>query len=137
MTAAVARRAAPPTPTPSPFDTFEASIPQARQATQQNPTSAQAWIDLGNVLYDSAQVVRESAPDSPIYQQRLGRWLEATSAYSQALALDARQRRRARRYGRQRLLLRCRHRRPELRARRHRRRCAAPPKPPPTTSACC
>jgi cytochrome c-type biogenesis protein CcmH/NrfG len=79
--------AAPATPTPSPFDAFEASIPQARQATQQNPTSAQAWINLGNVLYDSAQVVRESAPDSPIYQQRLGRWLEATSAYSQALAL--------------------------------------------------
>jgi curved DNA-binding protein CbpA len=79
--------AAPPTPTPSPFDTFEASIPPARQAAQQNPTSAQAWINLGNVLYDSAQVVRESAPDSLIYQQRLGRWLEATSAYSQALAL--------------------------------------------------
>jgi len=79
--------AAPPTPTPSPFDAFEASIPPARQATQQNPTSSQAWIDLGNLLYDSAQVVRESAPDSPIYQQRLGRWLEATSAYSQALAL--------------------------------------------------
>jgi curved DNA-binding protein CbpA len=75
------------TPTPSPFDAFEASIPQAQQAAQQNPTSAQAWIDLGNVLYDSAQVVRESAPDSPIYQQRLGRWLEATNAYSQALAL--------------------------------------------------
>jgi curved DNA-binding protein CbpA len=79
--------AAPPTPTPSPFDAFEASIPPARQATQQNPTSSQAWIDLGNLLYDSAQVVRESAPDSPIYQQRLGRWLEATIAYSQALAL--------------------------------------------------
>jgi curved DNA-binding protein CbpA len=77
----------PATPTPSQFDAFEASIPQAQQATQQNPTSAQAWIDLGNVLYDSAQVVRESAPDSPIYQQRLGRWLEATNAYSQALAL--------------------------------------------------
>jgi curved DNA-binding protein CbpA len=75
------------TPTPSPFDAFEASIPQAQQAAQQNPSSAQAWIDLGNVLYDSAQVVRESAPDSPIYQQRLGRWLEATNAYSQALAL--------------------------------------------------
>jgi cytochrome c-type biogenesis protein CcmH/NrfG len=79
--------AAPPTPTPSPFDAFEASIPPARQATQQNPTSAQAWIDLGNVLYDSAQVVREQAPESLIYQQRLSRWLEATSAYSQALAL--------------------------------------------------
>jgi len=79
--------AAPPTPTPSPFDAFEASIPPARQAAQQNPTSAQAWIDLGNLLYDSAQVVRESAPESLIYQQRLGRWLEASSAYSQALAL--------------------------------------------------
>jgi curved DNA-binding protein CbpA len=79
--------AAPPTPTVSPFDAFEASIPPARQATQQNPTSAQTWIDLGNVLYDSAQVVREQAPESLIYQQRLSRWLEATSAYSQALAL--------------------------------------------------
>jgi curved DNA-binding protein CbpA len=77
----------PATPTPSQFDVFEASIPQARQAAQQNPTSARAWIELGNVLYDSASVVRESAPDSPIYQQRLGRWLEATDAYSQALAL--------------------------------------------------
>jgi curved DNA-binding protein CbpA len=79
--------AAPPTPTLSPLDAFEASIPPARQAAQQNPTSAQAWIDLGNLLYDSAQVVRESAPESLIYQQRLVRWLEATSAYSQALAL--------------------------------------------------
>jgi tetratricopeptide (TPR) repeat protein len=79
---------APATPTPSPFDAFESSIPQAQQIAQQNPTSAQAWIDLGNVLYDSAQIVRESAPDSPLYQQRLGRWLEATNAYSQALALQ-------------------------------------------------
>jgi curved DNA-binding protein CbpA len=77
-----------PTPTPSPLDAYESSIPQARQAAEQNPTSAQAWIDLGNLLYDSAQIVRESAPDSPIYQQRLGRWLEATTAYSQALALQ-------------------------------------------------
>jgi cytochrome c-type biogenesis protein CcmH/NrfG len=87
MTGGGGPAAAPPTPTPSPFDAFEASIPQARQAAQQNPASAQAWIDLGNVLYDSVQVVRESAPDSMIYQQRLGRWLEATTAYSQALAL--------------------------------------------------
>jgi tetratricopeptide (TPR) repeat protein len=79
---------APATPTPSPFDVFESSIPQAQQAAQQDPSSAQAWIDLGNLLYDSAQVVRESAPDSPLYQQRLGRWLEATDAYSQALALQ-------------------------------------------------
>src|SRR5262249_26603009 len=58
--------AAPATPTPSQFDTFESSIPQARAAAEQNPKSAQAWIDLGNVLYDSAQIVRESAPDSPL-----------------------------------------------------------------------
>lgn len=77
-----------PTPTASPFDTFEASIPQAQSFAEQNPASAQAWIDLGNLLYDSAQVVREQAPDSQLYQQRLGRWLQATTAYSQALALE-------------------------------------------------
>ncbi len=77
-----------PTPTASPFDTFEASIPQAQSFAEQNPSSAQAWVDLGNLLYDSAQVVREQAPESPLYQQRLGRWLQATNAYSQALALD-------------------------------------------------
>ena len=43
---------------------------------------------MGNVLYDSVQMVRESAPDSPLYQQRIGRWLQATEAYSQALALE-------------------------------------------------
>lgn len=79
---------APPTPAASPFDQYEAIIPQAQSATEQNPKSAQAWIDFGNVLYDSAQIVREGAPDSPLYQQRLGRWLQATNAYSQALALD-------------------------------------------------
>jgi tetratricopeptide (TPR) repeat protein len=79
---------APPTPTVSPFDQYEAIIPQAQSAAEQNPKSAQAWIDLGNVLYDSAQIVREGAPDSPLYKQRLGRWLQATNAYSQALALE-------------------------------------------------
>jgi tetratricopeptide (TPR) repeat protein len=78
----------PATPTVSPFDQYEAIIPQAQSNADQNPKSAQAWIDLGNVLYDSAQVVREGAPDSPLYQQRLGRWLQATNAYSQALALE-------------------------------------------------
>jgi curved DNA-binding protein CbpA len=79
---------APAAPTASPFDQYEAIIPQAESAAKQNPKSAQAWIDLGNVLYDSAQIVREGAPDSPLYQQRLGRWLQATQAYSQALALE-------------------------------------------------
>lgn len=77
-----------PTPTPSPLDQFEAVIPQARQAAEQNPSSAQGWVDLGNLLYDSIQVVRETAPDSELYKQRIGRWLEATTAYSQALALE-------------------------------------------------
>jgi tetratricopeptide (TPR) repeat protein len=76
------------TPTPSTFDQFEQLIPQAQRAAEQNPTNAQAWIDYGNVLYDSVQIVRESAPDSPLYQQRLGRWLQATEAYSQGLALQ-------------------------------------------------
>jgi cytochrome c-type biogenesis protein CcmH/NrfG len=76
------------TPTPALFDQLESIIPQVRSAATQNPRSAQAWIDLGNALYDSVQVVRENAPDSPLYQQRIGRWLEATNAYSQALALE-------------------------------------------------
>lgn len=77
-----------PTPTASQFDLYESSIPQAQAFAEQNPQNAQAWIDLGNVLYDSAQIVREQAPESPLYQQRLGRWLQATNAYSQALALE-------------------------------------------------
>jgi curved DNA-binding protein CbpA len=77
-----------PAATASALDQIDALLPQARQNAQQNPKSAQAWIDLGNVLYDSVQVVRENAPDSPLYQQRIGRWLEATQAYSQALALE-------------------------------------------------
>jgi tetratricopeptide (TPR) repeat protein len=77
-----------PTPTVSQFDIYESSIPQAQAFAEQNPKNAQAWIDLGNVLYDSAQIVREQAPESPVYQQRLGRWLQATNAYSQALALE-------------------------------------------------
>lgn len=79
---------APPAPTPSPLDQFEAIIPQARQAAEQNPTDPQAWIDYGNILYDSAQIVREQASDTPLYQQRLGRWLDATVAYSRALTLE-------------------------------------------------
>jgi len=79
---------APLTPAPSPFDAYESQIPQAQRAAEENPKSAQAWIEYGNALYDSVQVVREGAPDSQLYIQRLGRWLEATQAYSQALALD-------------------------------------------------
>jgi cytochrome c-type biogenesis protein CcmH/NrfG len=86
--APAAAPAAGPTPTPSPLDAYEADIPAARQTAQQNPNDPQAWIDYGNMLYNSAETVRENAPDSTLYQQRLPRWLEATQAYSRALALD-------------------------------------------------
>jgi curved DNA-binding protein CbpA len=76
------------TATPSPLDAFESEIPAAQQIAQQNPTDARAWIDYGNILYNSAEVVRENAPDSPVYQQRMPRWLQATEAYSRALTLD-------------------------------------------------
>jgi curved DNA-binding protein CbpA len=80
--------AAGPTPTPSLLDAYEADIPAARQTAQQNPNDPQVWIDYGNMLYNSAEIVRENAPGSTLYQQRLPRWLEATQAYSRALALD-------------------------------------------------
>jgi tetratricopeptide (TPR) repeat protein len=80
--------AAGPTPTPSPLDAFEAEIPAAKQIAEQNPNDPRAWIDYGNILYNSAEIVRENAPESTLYEQRLPRWLEATQAYSRALTLD-------------------------------------------------
>jgi curved DNA-binding protein CbpA len=76
------------TATPSPADQFEALILQARTFTEQNPDDARAWIDYGNLLYDSVQIVREQAPDSVLYEQRLPRWLDAITAYERALQLD-------------------------------------------------
>jgi curved DNA-binding protein CbpA len=80
--------AAQATPTPSPLDAFEADIAAAQQTAQQHPTDSRAWIDYGNILYNSAEIVRENAPDSPLYEQRLPRWLEATQAYTRALAIE-------------------------------------------------
>ncbi|MFN8569606.1 MAG: hypothetical protein U0Z44_19240 [Kouleothrix sp.] len=75
------RPAAAPTATPSPFDIWLRPTSLGAQSfAEQNSTSAQAWIDLGNLLYDSAQIVREQAPDSPVYQQRLGRWFSRPPA---------------------------------------------------------
>ncbi len=79
---------APLTPTASPLDAFETDIATARQSAEQNPTDAGAWIDYGNVLYNSAEIVRENQPDGQLYQQRLPRWLEATAAYTRALAIE-------------------------------------------------
>lgn len=77
-----------PTPTTSPMDALETMIARARQIAEQNENDAQAWVDYANLLYDSVQIVREQAPDSILYQQRLPRWLEAAKAYERVLELD-------------------------------------------------
>jgi tetratricopeptide (TPR) repeat protein len=76
------------TPTASPLDAYESEIVRTRELAEQNPTDAGAWIEYGNMLYNSATIVRENQPDSQLYQQRLPRWLQATEAYTRALALD-------------------------------------------------
>ncbi len=70
------------------LDQFEPIIPETQRAAEQNPNDPGAWVEYGNALYDSVQVVRELAPDSSLYQQRLPRWLQATQAYSRALTLQ-------------------------------------------------
>lgn len=77
-----------PTATPSPMDALESMIARAREIAEQNQNSAQAWVDYANLLYDSVQIVREQAPNSILYQQRLPRWLEAAKAYERVLELD-------------------------------------------------
>lgn len=77
-----------PTATTSPMDALETMISRARANAEQDQNNAQAWIDYANLLYDSVQIVREQAPDSVLYQQRLPRWLEAAQAYQRALVLD-------------------------------------------------
>ncbi len=69
------------------LDQFEGQIIAARQIVQQLPDNADAWIQLGNALYDSAQVALEKWPDSELYVERLPRWLEASEAYSKALEI--------------------------------------------------
>ncbi len=80
--------AAAPTATASMMDALETMIARAREFAEQNENDAQAWIDYANLLYDSVQIVREQAPDSLLYQQRLPRWIEAASAYERVLELD-------------------------------------------------
>ncbi|MGB9750626.1 MAG: molecular chaperone DnaJ [Roseiflexus castenholzii] len=77
-----------PTPTTSPMDALETMIARARQIAEQNENDAQVWLDYANLLYDSVQIVREQAPNSVLYQQRLPRWLEAAKAYERVLELD-------------------------------------------------
>lgn len=80
--------AAAPTATASPMDALEEMIARAQSNAEQNQDNAQAWLDYANLLYDSVQIVREQAPDTILYQQRLPRWLEAANAYQRSLALD-------------------------------------------------
>jgi tetratricopeptide (TPR) repeat protein len=75
-------------PTAPLVDQFETFIPRAKQLAETNPNNAQSWIDYGNLLYDSAQIVRELEPDSQLYQQRIPRWQEAANAYRKALELE-------------------------------------------------
>lgn len=72
----------------SPLDVFEAEVEQARQIAEANPTVAAAWVQYGNMLYNSVAIVRENQPGSMLYIERLPRWLEAAQAYSRALELE-------------------------------------------------
>ncbi len=69
-------------------DQFEQPIIDARAATVANPTSIQAWVEYGNQLYNSVQIVREQQPGSPLYQSRIVRWQLAADAYAKALSFD-------------------------------------------------
>ena len=75
-------------PTASPLDQFETDLASAKQRAEQSPNDPTALIDYGNVLYNSVEIVREYQPDSPLYQERVPRWLQATEAYSRALAIQ-------------------------------------------------
>lgn len=80
-----------PTPTTAEImEAMEGQIIAARQVTQQVPDNVNAWINLGNALYDSMQMMRERIPDGTVYTQNLPRWIEASQAYSRALELEPR-----------------------------------------------
>lgn len=84
----------PPTPTLREIlDQFEGQVIAAQQVTTQVPDNPNAWINLGNALFDSVVFVREqltngNAEAQQIYQERLPRWLEAVDAYRKALELE-------------------------------------------------
>ncbi len=67
---------------------FDSQITAARQAAEQVPENPEAWVSLGNTLFDSVQIIREHMPESESYQELIPRWLEASEAYSTALQLD-------------------------------------------------
>ncbi len=78
----------PPVVMTNALDQFEAAIDTARLATEENPNSISAWLEYGNMLYNSVQIVREQQPGSPTYQSRVARWQMAAVAYEKALSFD-------------------------------------------------
>ncbi|NTU84838.1 MAG: J domain-containing protein, partial [Chloroflexales bacterium] len=87
-----------PTAAPTPSvdeiaNQFEAQIVAAKQVANDAPKNPNAWIELGNILYDSVVVLHErlSGGDPAVqstYVGRLPRWLEAAEAYGKALELE-------------------------------------------------
>jgi curved DNA-binding protein CbpA len=69
------------------IDDYEAQLVAARQVVDMLSDNPEAWIRLGDALYDSAQVVRELQPESELYTERRERWIEASAAYEKALEL--------------------------------------------------
>ena len=86
--------AAPATPSAEQItNQFEAQIVAARQVANGVPENPNAWIELGNALYDSVIVVRERLGQGDqrmqeLYVERLPRWLEAADAYRRAVELQ-------------------------------------------------
>jgi len=71
----------------SQLDQFEAAIATAKLATDADPASLTAWIEYGNMLYNSVQIVRELQPNSVVYTDRINRWQMAAFAYEKAMTL--------------------------------------------------
>lgn len=85
--------AAPTTDVTALINQFEERIVAARQVAEQMPQNANAWLELGNALYDSVVVVRERVAGGDqslqgVYVERLPRWLEAAEAYRRASELQ-------------------------------------------------
>jgi curved DNA-binding protein CbpA len=69
------------------FAEYDGQVVQAQQVVEQVPDNPEAWVRLGNALYDSVQVVRELEPGTETYAERIPRWLEASEAYATAVEL--------------------------------------------------
>lgn len=72
----------------SQIDQFEAAIATAKLATDSDPSNVSAWIEYGNMLYNSVQIVRELQPNSAVYNERLNRWQMSAFAYEKAMTLE-------------------------------------------------